>query len=190
MQGRLWQRGKNADGTVFKDVHTLKKKEFFMDFANLVPVAGTIWSIDRAKDCCSRIVAVRSGRDIVNFVVTPETIMVDNRQLRAGMRIAAFYDSSLPAPLIFPPQYRAALITALGKNEQIMLNYFNKNLTASDNSLRLNIDRRTQIGTINGQDFTCDPANHVLLVYYTETTRSIPPQTTPRRIIVICGNGN
>ncbi len=29
----------------------------------------------------------------------------------------------------------------------------------------------------------------MLLVYYTVTTRSIPPQTTPRKIIVLCGEG-
>lgn len=157
-----------------------------MDFANLVPVVGTIWSIETGENCCSRIVSVRSGRNIVNFVVTPETIMIDNRQLRPGMQIAAFYDSSLPAPLIYPPQYRAQLITVLRKNEQIMLNYFDQNLTAGDHSLQLNPDRMTEIRTINGQDFSCDPGNHALLVYYTETTRSIPPQTTPRRILVIC----
>lgn len=159
-----------------------------MDFANLVPVIGTIFSIEKGENCCSRIVAVRSGRDIVNFVVTPETIMIDNRQLRPGMRIAAFYDSSLPAPLIFPPQYRAQLITTLRKNEQIMLNYFDGSLTAEDHSLRLTPDRMTEIRTINGQDFNCNVGDHALLVYYTETTRSIPPQTTPRRIIVICGS--
>lgn len=101
-----------------------------MDFANLCACASArSGCIEKGENCCSRIVAVRSGRDIVNFVVTPETIMIDNRQLRPGMRIAAFYDSSLPAPLIFPPQYRAQLITTLRKNEQIMLNYFDGSLT-------------------------------------------------------------
>ena len=60
------------------------------------------------------------------------------------------------------------------------------NLTAADNSLRLNIARNTEILTLNGQRFSCPPGGNFLLVYYSVTTRSIPPQTTPRRIIVLC----
>lgn len=161
-----------------------------MDFANLVPITGTIWNMDSAEDCCSKMISLRTGDgSTVNFIVTQETVVIDSRQLRPGMRIAAFYDSSLPMPLIYPPQYRAQLITALGRNEQIMLNYFDSSLTATDGSLRLNLARTTNIETINGQAFTCDLGNQPLLVYYSETTRSIPPQTTPRRIVVLCGRG-
>lgn len=160
-----------------------------MNFANFVPVIGTIRSIEQGTDCCSRMVSLRTtGRELLNFLVTPETIVIDSRQLRPGMRIAAFYDKSLPVPLIYPPQYRAQMITALGRNEQIMLNYFNGSLTATDQSLQLTPGRMTEIRTVNGQEFNCRLGNQALLVYYTETTRSIPPQTTPRRIIVVCGD--
>ena len=113
-------------------------------------------------------------------------IVIDSRQLRQGMRVAAFYDNTLPVPLIFPPQYQAQLITQLGRNEQVMLNYFDSDLTAADNTLQLNIAGGTLIRTLNGQNITCNLGDHTLLVYYTITTRSIPPQTTPRKIIVLC----
>ena len=102
------------------------------------------------------------------------------------MRIAAFYDSSLPVPLIFPPQYHAKIVTVIGRNENVMLNYFGRNLIAADGSLRLNIARNTIIKTVNGQTVTCNLENRFLLVYYTITTASIPPQTTPRKIILFC----
>ena len=85
-----------------------------------------------------------------------------------------------------PPQYMAQIITVLGRDEQVMINEFNRNLVAADNSLQLNIARNTSIETINGQNTSCSPGNQTLLVYYSATTRSIPPQTTPRRIIVLC----
>lgn len=157
-----------------------------MAYTNYVPVTGTILNISRGNDCCSQMISLRTGNGIVNFMVGPDTQIIDSRQLRVGMQVAAFYDSSLPVPLIFPPQYRALLITALGRNELVMLNYFDRNLLASDGSLQLNIGSNTNIKTINGQNFTCSPGNRVLLVYYTATTRSIPPQTTPGRIIVLC----
>lgn len=67
-----------------------------------------------------------------------------------------------------------------------MLNEFDRNLTARDNSLQLNIAGNTNIETLNGQSVNCSLGNQTLLVYYTVTTRSIPPQTTPRRIVVLC----
>ncbi len=157
-----------------------------MDYTNLVPVTGIIVNITRGNDCCSQMLSLRTEDGIVNFFLSMDTIVIDSRQLRQGMRVAAFYDSTLPVPLIFPPQYQARLITLLGRNEQIMLNYFDSDLTAADNTLQLNIAGGTLIRTLNGQNITCNLGDHTLLVYYTVTTRSIPPQTTPRRIIVLC----
>ena len=44
----------------------------------------------------------------------------------------------------------------------------------------------TQIMTSNGQRFNCSLEGQLLIVYYSAATMSIPPQTTPRRIIVVC----
>ena len=157
-----------------------------MDYTNLVPVIGIIVNITRGNDCCSQMLSLRTEDGIVNFFLSMDTIVIDSRQLRQGMRVAAFYDNTLPVPLIFPPQYQAQLITQLGRNEQVMLNYFDSDLTAADNTLQLNIAGGTLIITLNGQNITCNLGDHTLLVYYTITTRSIPPQTTPRKIIVLC----
>ena len=143
-------------------------------------------NITRGNDCCSQMLSLRTEDGIVNFFLSMDTIVIDSRQLRQGMRVAAFYDNTLPVPLIFPPQYQAQLITQLGRNEQVMLNYFDSDLTAADNTLQLNIAGGTLIRTLNGQNITCNLGDHTLLVYYTITTRSIPPQTTPRKIIVLC----
>ena len=169
-------------------LHKIEKrqKDQTMEFQNLVPVTGMIISITRGNDCCSQMISLQAEGGIVNFIVDPETVVVDSRQLRTGMRETAFYDSSLPVPLIFPPQYIAQLIAAAGRNEMVELNFFDRNLLAQDRSLQLNIGRNTMVETINGQRFTCSPGNRFLLVYYSVTTRSIPPQTTPRKIVVLC----
>lgn len=156
------------------------------NYSAFVPVTGTILNISMRNDCCSQMMSVGTGNGIVNFIVDPMTQVIDHRRLRVGMQVAAFYDSSLPVPLIFPPQYRAQIVTLLGRNEQVMIGNFNADMLAADNSLQLNVARNTVIKTVNGQNFTCNPGNRTLLVYYTSTTRSIPPQTTPRKIIVLC----
>lgn len=157
-----------------------------MAYADFEAVIGTVVNIARGNDCCSQTMSLRTDNGIVNFVISPDTRVVDSRPLRAGLRVAAYYDRSLPVPLIFPPQYQAQLVTVLARDEQIMLNEFNNNLVARDRSLQLNVARNTRVETLNGQNVNCDLGGRTLLVYYTVTTRSIPPQTTPRRIVVLC----
>ncbi len=63
-----------------------------MPYENLVPVAGTIFNIIRGSDCCSQMMSLRTDNGIVNFAVDPQTKVVEDRQLRNGMRVVAFYD--------------------------------------------------------------------------------------------------
>ncbi|MGI6006607.1 MAG: hypothetical protein ACOX8E_03835 [Ruminococcus sp.] len=157
-----------------------------MAYENFKKVTGTIQAIGREESCCTLRITLRTNTEVVHIIVTGETRVIDDVRLRRGMRIAAFYDASLPVPAVYPPQYRAEMVTALRRDQNVMLNYFDENLTAEDNSLRLNISGMTNIVTSNGQRYLCSPANSELLVYYTATTFSIPPQTTPQKIIVMC----
>lgn len=158
-----------------------------MNYETLVPITGIIQNISQSpNNCCHQTLTINTPDGINNFILSPSTTVVGSTQLRSGMPVAAFYDSSLPVPLIYPPQFQAQIITPLQNDETVMLKFFRRNLTASDNSLRLNLGRNTRILTLNGQRYSCPPGGNFLLVYYSITTRSIPPQTTPRKIIVLC----
>ncbi|WP_251387418.1 hypothetical protein [Mediterraneibacter agrestimuris] len=157
-----------------------------MAFESYRKITGVIRAIVTGDSCCHQMISIMTDNGIVNFNVSMNTIIVDNIRLRRGMRVAAYYDANLPVPAIFPPQYQAQLVTALRQNQEVMLNYFDENLLAGDDSLQLNIGPSTRISTINGQQFACNPGNMELLVYYTVTTMSLPPQTTPQRVIVMC----
>lgn len=154
---------------------------------SFLSVSGIIQSVTPQRtDCCSQLVSIRNAGGITNMIISPDTYVINQTRLRPGMPVTAFYDRNAPAPLIFPPQFRAVIIGQRGPNETIAVNFFNNTLTASDNSLQLNISRFTEILTQNGQIYPCPVRNQTLIVFYTTTTRSIPPQTTPRRIIVLC----
>lgn len=157
-----------------------------MAFASFQKVIGVIQSIKSGNSCCTQIVSIMTSEGMINLSVSGDTLIVDNVRLRRGMRIAAFYDPNLPAPAIFPPQYQAELITSLRRNQEVTLKYFDEMLTSEDNSLKLNLSPTTNIETLNGQRFLCSPGNAELLVYYTTTTFSVPPQTSPQRIVVMC----
>lgn len=155
-----------------------------------VQVTGMILRIVPMEgNCCGYLITLRpddGNGGTVQFTLTGETVVVDMRRLYPGMRVAMFYDTRLPMPLIYPPRYQAQLVTVLNREEQVLLAYFDTNLVAAGGKLELNLGRNTRITTLNGQDFRCELADQELLVYYTAATRSIPPQTTPRRVIVIC----
>lgn len=158
-----------------------------MENLNLIPVTGVIQRITKISgQCCQQMVTIQNSEGVTNFIVSPDTYVIDTVRMRIGMRVTAFYDGSLPVPLIFPPQYRAVIIGRSNVGETVYAGYFDENLLAADESLQLNVSRATEIVTSNGQNFTCPVGDNVLIVYYGVTTRSIPPQTTPRKIIVMC----
>lgn len=153
----------------------------------LVPVTGVVQNITAMGDnCCEQLVSVRNADGITNFVVAPDTYVINEVRLRPGMNVIGFYDANLPVPLIYPPQYRAIVIGRKNPGENMYAGYFNQDLTAEDNSLKLYLSRATEVITSNGQLYNCNPGGQLLVVYYTITTRSIPPQTTPHRVIVLC----
>ncbi|MEW9184550.1 hypothetical protein AB2553_30585, partial [Bacillus mycoides] len=71
-------------------------------------------------------------------------------------------------------------------HQNVKVDYFNEQLESSDGKLKLNISPSTQILLTNGQFFTGNLVNRNLIAIYSFTTMSIPAQTTPYKIIVLC----
>ncbi|MFK2825989.1 hypothetical protein QYG89_09975 [Bacillus sp. B190/17] len=136
---------------------------------------------------CYKLMSVDNGRgSLVNFVVEPTTYFVDHVMIEAGDRVTGFYDADAAVPLIFPPQFRAIVMAKNTPYQNVKVDYFNSRLESSDGQLKLNISPYTQMLLQNGQAFTNNPANRNLIVIYGPSTRSIPAQTTPYKIIVMC----
>ena len=125
-----------------------------MDYSNYEKVVGIIERITHGNSCCTMVISMKvenKENETINFILTGDTTVIHNVRLRPGMRIAAFYDSSLPAPAIFPPRYQAELITVLRRDQYVMLQYFDENLMAEDQSLKLNLAIGTNVVSSNGQ---------------------------------------
>lgn len=160
---------------------------------NYMRVQGTITEITpmtinggRNSGCVQMMTVEGMDGSIVNFIVSPSTYVLDGVTLFEGMSVVMFYDADLPVPLIYPPQYQAAVAAYAANGSNVAVGYFDRNLTSDALSLKLNIGVNTQIVTMNSQTFTGNPAGRNLIVVYGASTRSIPAQTTPDRIIVMC----
>jgi hypothetical protein len=162
--------------------------ERFQSFHGRITMINDFWINSTGEGLgCYKLMSVENEYGtLVNFVVAPTTYFIDRVMVTPGDMVTGFYDTNAPVPLIFPPQFRAIVMSRDTKYQNVKVDYFNNELVSSDNNLRLNIAPCTQIVLENGQAFSNNPANRNLIVIYGATTKSIPAQTTPYKIIVMC----
>ncbi len=122
----------------------------------------------------------------VMFVVTPATYAVDFDTFSVGMRCTFWYDADAPMPLIYPPQYNAVAGAREKNGRMVSVGFFGTSLVNEEQTLQLNMDAGVEVRTTNNQYYQGSPANHKLVVTYETSTRSIPAQTTPTKVVVLC----
>ena len=141
-----------------------------------------------------QIVKVEKGEAEWNIIPTADTYFInvgrtDRKAMSVGDDIKVFYNSKAPMIMIYPPQITAEFI-ALNFDEAkfITIARFYEKFVDSRNSLRLNISDTAEIIYQDGKKFEgeiSELAGRKIIVIYSATTRSIPPQTSPETIIVM-----
>ncbi|HPT87352.1 MAG TPA: hypothetical protein PL004_05815 [Bacillota bacterium] len=161
----------------------------FQSFTGILTMIGDLVTGDERNSGCIKIMTVQNETgNVVNFIVTPTTYFVNHATVAVGDRVIGFYDANAPIPYIYPTQLQALVMAKVDKKRNIKVDYFNSQLISSDGTLQLNPSPSTRIILENGQRFTGNLANRDLIVLYGATTRSIPAQTTPDKIVVMCRN--
>lgn len=160
----------------------------FQSFHGIITMISDFWIDANGEGAgCYKLMSMENtSGTLVNFVVTPATYFVHHVMVAVGDLVTGFYDANKAVPYIFPPQFEAMVMARDNPCANVKVDYFNSELVSSDNQLRLNLSPSTRIVLENGQAFTRNPANRNLIVVYGATTRSIPAQTTPYEIIVMC----
>lgn len=151
-------------------------------------VEGTIEKIHPKKDDSSndRIEIKDKNGNPAYLVITGDTIFdqTDLKQLEQGDEIVAFVKSNSPMVMIYPPQYPVSVITA-NKDLHVKADAFDANGVSQDGFLKIRIGEETKVLRPDGSSYSGSIENRLLLVYYDVSTRSIPAQTTPKRIVVL-----
>lgn len=122
---------------------------------------------------------------VANIIVSKGTYVVNNEKIDVGAVITGFYDANKPMLMIYPPQYNAEVVAVSKKEQNIKVDRFDKDLVSFDKTLKLNISEDTEVILENGKPFKGELKNRKLVVIYGPSTRSIPAQTTPTKIIVL-----
>ena len=140
----------------------------------------------RADGCVLFVTLETEAGETVNIILSPVTYVVDFETLSVGMNCTFWYLADAPMILIYPPQYNAVVAARNRNDRMIDVSRYGRELVNQERTLQLKLDGSVDIRTTNNQYFQGNPADHDLVVIYETSTRSIPAQTTPREIVVLC----
>jgi len=158
-----------------------RERIYFLSVTGKVTKIEDHWSIENAKF----ISLEDEQRNPANVIVTENTYIAGDKNIEPGDTITVYYDANKVMIMIYPPQYTAEVIVVHGLDANVEVDYFNKELVNSDNTLKLNITEETEILLPSGEEFKGKLGDKKLAVFYRESTKSIPAQTTPHRIVVL-----
>ncbi|MGE7926500.1 stalk domain-containing protein [Lysinibacillus xylanilyticus] len=154
-----------------------------------IKITGTIENVEKRED--STYYTVKEDENTNVFVVNDDTLVYDNTgkevKLQKGDKVTAYTYANKPMLMIYPPQYNPEVIIVETKEMgTVEVDFFNKELVNTDNTLKLNVGKETEILSLSGKKVKAeDLAEQHLLVFYTITTMSIPAQTPPSKVVVL-----
>ena len=121
----------------------------------------------------------------VFFSITDKTYFATDAALAVGDKFTGFYAAG-PIIMIYPPRFTAEVVAVnLPDSQTIKLDRFDEELVSSDGQLKLNEVDPAQVSWQDGEPFEGDLAGCKLVVFYDRSTRSMPAQTTPQKIVVL-----
>jgi len=160
-------------------------------------VSGTVTEISDFYNQDNKIVANtkfvlvtdRNG-GISCFVMDADTYFITGKglsDLRVGDIFTGFYDATIPMNYIYPPRYQpiAVAVNPPVDMYSIKVDKFDNDLISSDNQLKLTLSEETKILTKDGASYNGELPGLTLAVIYHVSTKSLPAQTTPSKIIVL-----
>ena len=139
---------------------------------------------------------------IVNYTIMDDTLIFDQtgnklslEDVKEGSLLDVYTGAYTPAPMIMPPQYQANIIIVLDSEAEeagftcadtfLLVDGM---LTGAGNTLALNLTEDVEIVDRDGNPTQEELANKDLLVFYGASTRSIPAQTSPTKIVILGTN--
>ena len=167
---------------ISEQINTTDNQSSFNSFTGTVK---EITDFEGVKGSKFVLVENQDGQQ-ANLVISNSTYVVNNEKFDIGSVITGFYDANAPMLMIYPPQYNIEVVNvASSKGQCIKVDRFDKDLVSSDNMLKLNISKETEIISQDGKAFEGELSNRNLLVLYGISTKSIPAQTNPDKIVVL-----
>ncbi|MCI1591121.1 copper amine oxidase N-terminal domain-containing protein [Heyndrickxia oleronia] len=166
------------------------------DASDYISGTGVITEIKQDGNSLSIVVENPENSLITIFPITKDVLLVDNgttnelnkNQLKKGTKVTAYYDKHKPMLMIYPPTITPELLVVHSDKDMGMVKVakFNQQLVSLDGQLKLNLSNDTILLNKTGEKINKkDLYGKDLVVFYSIATKSIPAQTTPKKIIAL-----
>lgn len=174
-----------------------------VETASYISVDVTVVKTDSNVDGIIKTTTDVNNKDdqnnTVNLKITDDTLVYDNlgnkkalSDLTDGSKITVFTGSYEPTPLILPVQYTANIIIINGDKEgNVNADTYladEEGYTNAANTLNIATADDTKIVDKNEKEYKGDLDKNDLIVFYGVSTKSIPAQTTPTKVVVLGKN--
>lgn len=174
-----------------------------VETASYISVDVTVVKTDSDVDGIIKTTTDVNNKDdqnnTVNLKITDDTLVYDNlgnkkalSDLTDGSKITVFTGSYEPTPLILPVQYTANVIIINGDKEgNVNADTYladEEGYTNVANTLNIAAADDTKIVDKNEKEYKGDLDKNDLIVFYGVSTKSIPAQTTPTKVVVLGKN--
>lgn len=174
-----------------------------VETASYISVDVTVVKTDSDVDGIIKTTTDVNNKDdqnnTVNLKITDDTLVYDNlgnkkalSDLTDGSKITVFTGSYEPTPLILPVQYTANVIIINGDQEgNVNIDTYladEEGYTNAANTLNIATADDTKIVDKDEKEYKGDINKNDLIVFYDVSTKSIPAQTTPTKVVVLGEN--
>lgn len=174
-----------------------------VETASYISVDVTVVKTDSDVDGIIKTTTDVNNKDdqnnTVNLKITDDTLVYDNlgnkkalSDLTDGSKITVFTGSYEPTPLILPVQYTANVIIINGDQEgNVNADTYlvdEEGYTNAANTLNIATADDTKIVDKDEKEYKGDLDKNDLIVFYGASTKSIPAQTTPTKVVVLGKN--
>lgn len=174
-----------------------------VETASYISVDVTVVKTDSDVDGIIKTTTDVNNKDdqnnTVNLKITDDTLVYDNlgnkkalSDLTDGSKITVFTGSYEPTPLILPVQYTANVIIINGDQEgNVNADTYlvdEEGYTNAANTLKIATADDTKIVDKDEKEYKGDINKNDLIVFYDVSTKSIPAQTTPTKVVVLGKN--
>lgn len=166
--------------------------------AGYLTQSGKVVSVEASGTEGVSIVTIDNEQGGLRFAVSDNTILIDRidgfyrtvDQIEEGMTVSVVYDMNSPMGMSLPAYLGDVTAVVVNSDfSSFAVGHFDEELTDMNIRLQLNIDNsRTPITTLQGTKIRLSDADvkgQDALVFYDNTTRSIPAQTTPSFVLLL-----
>ncbi len=165
---------------------TEQSRPFYNSFTGKVTMINPVYDSKGNPVSGKKFVLVENEEGLlVNFTTNEDTYWLQGEHVNVGDSVTGFYEADKPVIMIYPPQYEANVLAVHVNEQELKADIFDKNLLSADKQLKLNISKDTKIVDKSGKTYVGKITSEKLLVVYKYTTKSLPPQTTPEKIVVL-----